>query len=224
MKKFFAFFIFFLLFSVAVSAEEFEFEFVVVSSWGDGYNAMLAITNAGDADIDDWVLSVNENLGLGEHGASGGRVLSQSDELTVITHADWNRRISAGDRIELWLNGSHNGTAPSPTSYSLQVQVAETNFTEVNAAEVNATETNTATPPPIVQAEEEPVAVEIENTELTIEEVVVEVEIEPEEAPELVEGVDEKSGIPIWLSLIMILPGVAVGFLIRPFIKKREKK
>ena len=97
----------------------FTVNFNVHSSWNNGYSAAIEITNTGAQPIEEWVLIANRNLGLTANGVSGGRLISQTADETVIAHADWNWAIAPGNHVTINLNGTHNGVTPAPTSFQL---------------------------------------------------------------------------------------------------------
>ena len=97
----------------------FTVDFMLISSWSVGYNAQVTMTNNTGQDIHNWRLESNQNLGLASWGATPGNVYAQGADYTIITHQGWNNVFSAGQTIEFWLNGSHNGTAPNPTHFRL---------------------------------------------------------------------------------------------------------
>jgi hypothetical protein len=93
--------------------------FTVHSSWNNGYSGMITITNTSSESFEDWTLIANINLGASEGSISGGRLISQNADETVIAHADWNRIIQPSGSAHISLNGTHSGTTPVPASYTL---------------------------------------------------------------------------------------------------------
>ncbi|MCL2201933.1 MAG: S-layer homology domain-containing protein [Oscillospiraceae bacterium] len=98
----------------------YSIRFTVLSEWSTGYNAEIVITNTGSDALDHVVLSVNRNLGLGESGVSGGRMVWQNSSETTIQLFDWQSYIPVGGTATLNLNSSSTNGAPRPTDFRLR--------------------------------------------------------------------------------------------------------
>ncbi|AVT31966.1 beta-glucosidase [Plantactinospora sp. BC1] len=93
-----------------------------VDEWGGGFSANLTIRNTGTAALTGWT------LGFG-FPASGQRVVqgwsarwTQSGSDVTATNESWNGTLAAGASVGIGFTGSHTGSNPRPTAFTLNGQ------------------------------------------------------------------------------------------------------
>ena len=101
------------------TGDGFEVQFNLISTWSNGYNAEVNLTNTSGQDIYNWALFVDQNLGLDTWGATPGSVYAQGSDYTIVSHQGWNNVLRDNETITFWLNGSHQGVTPAPTYFIL---------------------------------------------------------------------------------------------------------
>ena len=124
--------------NVNAKAGNADVQFRIVSDWGSGFQAEVAIRNTGAKPIPDWTLRFV--LPARITGMWNARIASISSEGYVITAADYNRSIPPGGEVRFGFLGAPGGVVGAPKNLA---------FNETGAAVV-------PTPPPVVTATPSP--------------------------------------------------------------------
>lgn len=92
------------------------------SNWGgaNGFTASVTIANTGSAAINGWTLRFAFTAGqrLTQGWSATWAQPSGSAEVSAV-NLDWNRVLSPGTSVGIGFNGSHTGTNPAPTAFTL---------------------------------------------------------------------------------------------------------
>lgn len=92
------------------------------SNWGgsNGFTANLTIANTGTAAINGWTLAFS--FASGQRVSAGWSATwnqaANSANVTAV-NLDWNRSIAQSTSVGIGFNGTHTGTNPAPTSFTL---------------------------------------------------------------------------------------------------------
>ncbi|MBB2922241.1 glycoside hydrolase family 48 protein [Cellulomonas cellasea] len=87
------------------------------SDWNSGFTASVKVTNTGAA-LSSWKLGFS--FANGQRVQQGwSAVWSQSGTAVTADNAPWNGNLSAGGSIDIGFNGSHSGSNPKPTAFTL---------------------------------------------------------------------------------------------------------
>jgi Cellulose binding domain len=91
--------------------------FVVYSSWNDGFDAGITITNTGTTSITNWVLQFNFLATITQ--IWNGVVAGHSGSQYTIDNAGYNSTIYAGQSVNFGFLGTPGGAPAAPTNYVL---------------------------------------------------------------------------------------------------------
>ncbi|MFF9342297.1 MULTISPECIES: glycoside hydrolase family 9 protein [unclassified Streptomyces] len=92
--------------------------YTVTNSWNTGFTADVSVKNTGTTAVDGWQLAWSSPDGQRVTSAWNA-VLTQSGSAVSARNTDWNRTIAPGARVSFGVQGTHNGTNPSPTAFTL---------------------------------------------------------------------------------------------------------
>ncbi|MFN4257861.1 MAG: cellulose binding domain-containing protein [Gemmataceae bacterium] len=92
-------------------------EFVVQDDWQSGFRADIIIHNQQATALDNWTLSFDFTAEI--TSIWNARIVSQSGNHYVITHADWNRMIAAGGSVTFGFTATPGNNPAAPTNYVL---------------------------------------------------------------------------------------------------------
>lgn len=88
-------------------------------SWQTGFTTDITIKNTGSAPIDGWRLAFGFPLTT-QHLTSGwSATWAQSGTDVTATNLAWNKTINPGQSVRIGFNGTHSGSNPSPTAFTL---------------------------------------------------------------------------------------------------------
>lgn len=88
------------------------------NDWGSGFTAEVTVTNTGDTAVDGWTLAFT--FPAGQQLTNGwSAVWSQEGTQVIAMNEAWNAGIPAGGSVTVGFTGSHNGSNPAPTSFTL---------------------------------------------------------------------------------------------------------
>ncbi|MFD3515497.1 glycoside hydrolase family 9 protein [Streptomyces sp. NPDC058657] len=90
--------------------------------WGTGFTATLTVKNTGAEAVDGWKLSWTYPAGQRVTSAWNATV-TQDGTAVVARNTDWNRTLAPGATASFGVQGTHSGTSPSPTAYTLNGNV-----------------------------------------------------------------------------------------------------
>jgi len=94
-----------------------DVDFTLVSDWGSGFNGEISITNETGGNIDSWSLEFdfpNEITSIWD-----AEIEQNQGGSYVISNADWNREISAGETITFGFQGNDSVTV-EPQNFELE--------------------------------------------------------------------------------------------------------
>jgi hypothetical protein len=87
------------------------------NDWSTGFTGSVKVTNTGSA-LSSWTLGFS--FGAGQTVQQGwSAVWSQTGAVVTATNAPWNGNLGAGQSVDIGFNGSHTGTNPKPTAFTL---------------------------------------------------------------------------------------------------------
>jgi endo-1,4-beta-xylanase len=100
-----------------------------VNSWGGspGFTASVTIANTGTTAIDGWTLGFT--FPSGQRVSEGwGATYDQpaSSAAVTATNLSWNATIPPGSSVSIGFNGTHTGSNPAPTSFTLNTRTCTT--------------------------------------------------------------------------------------------------
>ena len=90
----------------------------VQNSWSNGFTADVFITNTGTATTDGWTLTFR----FTENQTITGRwnaTVTQNQQTVTATPSDHNRTIAPNTTVSFGFQGTHTGSNPSPTAFTL---------------------------------------------------------------------------------------------------------
>ncbi|MEX1654868.1 glycoside hydrolase family 9 protein [Streptomyces pseudovenezuelae] len=96
----------------------------VDNAWSDGFTATITLKNTGTSAVDGWRLTWSYPGGQRVTSAWNATV-TQSGADVVARNADWNRAIAPGATVSFGVQGSLNGSNPSPTAFALDGGVCD---------------------------------------------------------------------------------------------------
>jgi len=88
------------------------------NDWNTGFTANITITNTGTTTLDGWTLRFTFP-GAQQIGQGWSAVWSQSGANVTATNMSYNGILQPGDSISIGFNGTHSGSNPLPTSFTL---------------------------------------------------------------------------------------------------------
>ncbi|ADG73098.1 cellulose-binding family II [Cellulomonas flavigena DSM 20109] len=87
------------------------------TSWGDGFTASVRLTNTGSAPL-TWTLTFD--LADGQRVAQGwSATWAQTGTTVRASGASWNATLAPGATADIGFNGTHTGSTPAPTSFTV---------------------------------------------------------------------------------------------------------
>jgi len=110
--------------NVKASAAGADVQFRIVSDWGSGYQAEVAIRNTGDKPIPAW--SLEFSLPGRITGMWDARIASISGETYVINAADYNQTIPPGGEVRFGFLGAPGGIVGGPKNLAFNESAAPT--------------------------------------------------------------------------------------------------
>ncbi|WP_313896017.1 PHB depolymerase family esterase [Streptomyces sp. YIM 98790] len=88
------------------------------SSWNNGFTADVTVTNTGSGTVNGWTLTWN--WAGGQQVTNGwNATVSQSGTQVTARNAAWNAAIAPGAAVSFGFQGTHNGSNPAPTGFTL---------------------------------------------------------------------------------------------------------
>ncbi|HEV2780156.1 MAG TPA: endo-1,4-beta-xylanase [Actinophytocola sp.] len=93
------------------------------NNWGtgsDGFTANLTITNTGTAAVNGWTLAFS--FASGQRVSQGWNATwtqAAGSANVTATPVDWNRTINPNTSVGIGFNGTHTGSNPEPTAFTL---------------------------------------------------------------------------------------------------------
>ncbi|MEU8264539.1 glycoside hydrolase family 9 protein [Micromonospora sp. NPDC048999] len=89
------------------------------SDWNDGFTANITLTNTGTTAINGWALAFNfPNTGQ-KVGQGWSANYTQTGTAVTATNLSYNGTLTPGASTTFGFNGTHTGTNPKPTSFTL---------------------------------------------------------------------------------------------------------
>lgn len=88
------------------------------NDWNTGFTASVKVTNTGSTAMNGWTLAFTfPSSQQVTNGWSG--TFAQTGPSVVVTNAPWNGTVAAGASVELGFNGTHAGSNPRPSTFTL---------------------------------------------------------------------------------------------------------
>ena len=97
-----------------------DIDFNLVKDWGSGYEGKISITNNTGGNIDSWSLEFDFPNPI--NNIWDAEIEENQDGSYVITHADWNREIAAGETLTFGFTGD-NSVTTEPQNFDLDGSV-----------------------------------------------------------------------------------------------------
>ncbi|ETK37146.1 cellulose binding domain-containing protein [Microbispora sp. ATCC PTA-5024] len=95
-------------------------------SWPSGFTTDLVVRNTGATAIDGWRLEFAFPLST-QHVTSGwSATWAQSGTAVSATNLGWNTTLKPGASVRIGFNGTHSGSNPSPTAFTLNGRACTT--------------------------------------------------------------------------------------------------
>lgn len=91
---------------VILESDSYKIEYEIASSWSDGFNANLTITNKGKEKIKDWSLQFESDIQI--TNMWNGTWKSQ-DKKYSIDNAGWNKSIDCNQSVTIGFSGTEMG-------------------------------------------------------------------------------------------------------------------
>ncbi|MFC5923224.1 glycoside hydrolase family 9 protein [Micromonospora vulcania] len=90
----------------------------VTSDWNTGFTATVTITNTGTTAINGWALRFS--FPAGQSVSQGwSATVSQSGAAVTATNLSYNGTVAPGASVSFGFNGTHTGSNPKPTAFTL---------------------------------------------------------------------------------------------------------
>lgn len=89
------------------------------SEWGDGFTGTISITNNTDKTLENWTLAFDFTGNLNE--LWNGFLLSKQDNHYIVTNAEYNSYIPAGETVTFGFSGEKGNVEEEPSGYKLHV-------------------------------------------------------------------------------------------------------
>ena len=88
------------------------------NDWGGGFTATVTITNTGATALSSWTLAFD--LTAGQRLQQGwSAIWAQEGTRVTARNQSWNGTLAAGASVGIGFNGSHTGSNPRPTAFSI---------------------------------------------------------------------------------------------------------
>lgn len=101
------------------TGDGYSVEFSIGSQWNEGYNANITITNTGDTEIYNWIISFDSTDKITN---IWNAVINNSENNNyIIKNAGWNQNIKVGQSISFGFTALTNGDVYIPQEYKLVV-------------------------------------------------------------------------------------------------------
>ncbi|QXB44616.1 cellulose binding domain-containing protein [Jonesia denitrificans] len=88
------------------------------NDWNSGFTASVSVKNVSDSPIQGWSLAFAFSEGQTITNMWSADVSSSGSQVTV-TNAAWNATINPGQSVQFGFNGTHSGSNPAPSSFTL---------------------------------------------------------------------------------------------------------
>lgn len=89
------------------------------SSWDTGFTANVALTNTGTTTIDGWTLAFAFPSAGQKVGQGWSATWTQTGTAVTATNISYNGRLAPGASTSVGFNGTHTGSNPKPTAFTL---------------------------------------------------------------------------------------------------------
>ncbi|MGN9809845.1 glycoside hydrolase family 9 protein [Micromonospora sp. BQ11] len=89
------------------------------SDWSTGFTATITITNTGTATVDGWTLAFAFPLSSQRVGQGWSATYAQTGTAVTATNLSYNGSLAPGASTGIGFNGTHTGSNPKPTSFTL---------------------------------------------------------------------------------------------------------
>jgi endo-1,4-beta-xylanase len=89
-----------------------------VNQWNTGFTATVTVRNTSGAAINGWTLGWSYSAGQ-TVTQSWSATVTQSGSAVTAANAAWNAALPAGGSTSFGFNGSHSGSNPAPSAFSL---------------------------------------------------------------------------------------------------------
>ncbi|MTK01668.1 glycoside hydrolase family 9 protein [Micromonospora sp. CP22] len=90
-----------------------------VNDWGSGFTASITITNTGTSAINGWTLAFTFPHAGQRVGQSWSADFQQNGTSVTATNLSYNGNLAPGASTSIGFNGTHTGSNPPPTSFTL---------------------------------------------------------------------------------------------------------
>ncbi|MFI7574744.1 glycoside hydrolase family 9 protein [Micromonospora sp. NPDC049497] len=89
------------------------------SDWNTGFTATITITNTGTATVNGWTLAFAFPLSSQKVGQGWSATYAQTGTAVTATSLSYNGVLAPGASTGIGFNGTHTGSNPKPTTYTL---------------------------------------------------------------------------------------------------------
>ncbi|MEV4464413.1 glycoside hydrolase family 9 protein [Micromonospora echinofusca] len=89
------------------------------SSWDTGFTANVTLTNTGTTTIDGWTLAFTFPSAGQKVGQGWSATWTQTGTAVTATNISYNARLAPGASTSFGFNGTHTGSNPKPTAFTL---------------------------------------------------------------------------------------------------------
>ncbi|SCL31474.1 processive endocellulase [Micromonospora nigra] len=89
------------------------------NDWSNGFTANVTITNTGTTAIDGWTLAFAFPAAGQQVGQGWSATYAQTGTAVTATNMSYNGTLAPGASIGIGFNGTHTGSNPKPTSFTL---------------------------------------------------------------------------------------------------------
>ncbi|MEV0152468.1 glycoside hydrolase family 9 protein [Micromonospora sp. NPDC050686] len=91
----------------------------VSSGWDTGFTANITVTNTGTTTINGWTLAFTFPSTGQKAGAGWSANITQTGTAVTASNVAYNGTIAPGASVSFGFNGTHTGTNPTPTTFTL---------------------------------------------------------------------------------------------------------
>ncbi|MEU1879825.1 cellulose binding domain-containing protein [Streptosporangium sp. NPDC020072] len=90
----------------------------LASEWSNGFNADITYTNTSLNTVTGWTIAWS--FSAGQHVNSGwNAVWGQNGANVTADNLTWNKTVAPGESVSVGISGSHTGTNPAPTAFTV---------------------------------------------------------------------------------------------------------
>ncbi|TDC65341.1 endoglucanase, partial [Micromonospora sp. KC207] len=89
------------------------------SDWSTGFTANITITNTGSTALNGWSLAFTFPTTGQKVGQGWSANFTQTGTAVTASNAPYNAALAPGASTTLGFNGTHTGTNPKPTAFTL---------------------------------------------------------------------------------------------------------